>query len=457
MIHARRFVLLFALLLSNLLIIWSPDVLPPSLFAWTVLREGDVDYDEFTFLDRESYFFRACGRSSATAPPRVPRSPGGPPPPGPTDHVCSIFPPGAGLLALPAFAPFVVAGQPPNDLGLLLAVGKVVAAAWEALAAVLLIAAASRVSGDRGWALVLGLLYLFATSVRTVSSQALWQHGAVHLLLAAALLVLVDERPAPRALFLAGLALGFAVVVRQTSAVFAIAGALALLWSRRPLVPFAAGAVLGALPLVVYDVVAFGDPFEQGYGEKPFETPLLLGLYGLLLSPSRGLLVYSPFLVFAVPTLARAWRERSTLAPLWRAFGLATLALLLGYAFYAEWWGGRVFGARFLSDAFPILTLALAVARPRGRAAVVFAATAAWALLLHTAAALVYDQRWDTTPTNVNFDPSRLFAWSDPQWLSVLGDAVSRPTLREGVAVALSAAILGVLLFLERRVAPAPH
>ena len=100
-----RTALFAALSLANLTLLWSPDVLPNSWFAWTVLREGNVDYDEFTAppvaVDREAYFFRACGVSTFTGTPRVPRSIGGPPPPGPGDHICSVFPPGAAIMALP--------------------------------------------------------------------------------------------------------------------------------------------------------------------------------------------------------------------------------------------------------------------------------------------------------------------------------------------------------------------
>ena len=99
-----RGLLLFVLAFANLNDIWSPDVLPNALFAWTVVREGNVDYDEFVYrptespvtgaLDSEAYFFRACGESTATQAPKATRSPGGLPAPGPNDHVCSIFPPG---------------------------------------------------------------------------------------------------------------------------------------------------------------------------------------------------------------------------------------------------------------------------------------------------------------------------------------------------------------------------
>ena len=452
MIHLRRALLFTALSLANLFVIYSPDALPASLFAWTVIREGNVDYDEFTATyDRELYFFRACGTSTATAPSRKPRSPGGPRQPGPNDHVCSIFPPGAAILAFPFFAPFVLAGAPPDEF-LLAGLGKLVASLEEALAAVLLIAAARQITTPR-WAFAIGLLYLLGTSVRTISSQALWQHGAAHLLLAASLFVLVrlfvGARVSGSALFGAGFALGFAVVVRQTSLVFAFAALAAILLARRPAHSFAAGALVGVLPLLGYDLIAFGDPLEQGYGAKPFDTPPLQGLYGLLLSPSRGLFIYSPFLLFALPPLVRAWRSRATIAPLLRWLGVASVVLLGGYVLYTEWWGGRVFGARFLSDAFPVLMLALAAGSPaRGAARWLFGIAAAWSLLLHTAGALAYDPN-GPTEINLNFDPAPLLSWSDPQWLVVLS-ALARPDPRVLVALALSLALFGVLLFTER-------
>jgi hypothetical protein len=454
----RRTLLFTTLSLANLLVIWSPDVLPASLFAWTVVREGDVDYDEFTFIDRQAYFFRACGESTFSGEPRIPRALGGPPPPGPTDHVCTIFPPGAALLALPFLAPLALAGAPPENLPLLLGVGKIIGAVEEALAAALLIAALARVATPR-WSLMLGLLYLLATAVRTTSSQALWQHGAVHLLEALALYLVVPlflgDHPGRRRLVAAGLALGFAVVVRQTSVVALVAVLLALFAGGHSWRPLALGAVAGLLPLPLYDLVAFGNPLEQGYGVKPFATPLEVGLYGLLFSPSRGLFVYSPFLLFAIPPLLRAWRSPQALAPLVRWLGVASLGLVLVYATYAEWWGGRVFGARFLTDVLPALFLALALAPPAARwSRFAFGAAAAWALLLHTAGALAYEQttggggRWDTE-RNVNFDPSPLFSWTDPQWLDILR-AASLPDARQLIALALTIAIAAVLLYVER-------
>src|SRR6267143_1124761 len=169
-------------------------------------------------LDREAYFFRACGVSTATAPPQTKRSVGGPPAPGPNDHVCSVFPPGMGVLALPFFAPFVLAGWDPLNLGLLVHGGHVVAAIVEILATVLLWSVLRRFATPR-WSLVLVLLYFLATSVRTVASQALWQHPGVHLAMASALWLVLREEGVPLSRDLAaGVLLGLGGVVRQTTA-----------------------------------------------------------------------------------------------------------------------------------------------------------------------------------------------------------------------------------------------
>ena len=461
-----RGALLVLLSFANLNLIWSPDVLPNTLFAWTVVRSGNVDYDEFTYdpyaanaperpdrIDRTAYFFRGCVDkntfyTNVQLLRTAPRSPGGPPPPLPDQHVCSIFPPGVAILALPVLVPAVLLGVSPADATALLLLGHLVASLLEAIAALLLWSVFRRFVSAR-WSVGLVLLYLLATSVRTVGSQALWQHPGVHLGLALALWLVLDERPldALRA-FLAGFAIGGATVARQTTA-FALAGAL----SRGTFLRAIAGFGIGVVPLLAYNAIAFGDPLEQGYGSKPFDTPVLAGLYGLLLSPSRGLFVYAPYLLFAVAALAAAWRARGHVALRLRAFGLAAIATLLLYATYTEWWGGRVFGARFLDDQVPVLFAALAWGIGRGLLArhvwrALFWIGAAWSLLLFNAAALVYDQRWDTDPVNVNFHPEKLFDWGDPQWLAVLR-ALPDGGARALVAAALSLLIVGLLLRLE--------
>src|SRR5437762_13258157 len=101
-----------------------------------------------------------------------------------------------GILTLPFFAPFVLTGSDPLDLGLLVHGGHVVAAIVEILATLVLWSLLRRFATPR-WSLTLVLLYFLATSVRTVASQALWQHSGVHLAVASALWLVLREEPIP--------------------------------------------------------------------------------------------------------------------------------------------------------------------------------------------------------------------------------------------------------------------
>lgn len=496
-----RGLLLFTLTFANLNDIWSPDTVPNTLFAWTLLREGNVDYDEYAEprivpgpegelrrvfghpqFPRDTYFFRPCGPAASppssvftfgsTDPSRPgsagspsPRSPGGPPPPGPNDHVCSIFPPGISLLALPVLAPAVLLGVSPASGSDIVRLGHLAAAIMETIAALLLWSVIRRFTSAR-WALALVLLYWLATSVRTISSQALWQHPGVHLALAFALWLVMHERVSIRRELAAGLVLGSGVVVRQTTAIAALG--MSALGHRRLGMPRVSverlragmilllGAALGAMPLFIYNAIVFGSPFEQGYGDKPFYLQTFdPGLYGLLLSPSRGILVYEPWILAAFAAFALAWMRPGLVALRLRGLSIAWVLLLVTYANYLEWWGGRVFGPRFLDDLAPALVVAIAWGISQGLlshmwARVAFWVAAAWSLLLFNVAALVYDpNKWDTVPVNVNFDPSKLFDWADPQWLFVLTSL--SPDARVVAAALLSTLVLALLLRLELR------
>jgi hypothetical protein len=212
------------------------------------------------------------------------------------------------------------------------------------------------------------------------------------------------------------------------------------------------GVGIGIAPLLAYNDLAFGSPLEQGYGTKTFATPIQTGLYGLLASPSRGLFVYMPYLLFAFLALFRAWRWPGEVAGRLRGLSLAWLVALVLYATYSEWWGGRVFGPRFLDDFAPVLFAAIGWGTSVGMlgsrfARAVFALLAAWSFVLFQAAAFVYDKSWDTFPVNVNDDPSKLFNWSDPQWLAVLRQV---PSADERVIAGAALSVLVLLLLIRR-------
>ena len=148
--------------------------------------------------------------------------------------------------------------------------------------------------------------------------------------------------------------------------------------SRADVLRFSAGAALTGLAGVLYNYWMFGNavggaPFRTGYWVKELGTTsmftgsLPVGFAGLTVSPSRGILIYSPIVLVAVYGAVRAWR--SPLAPdsaaaslrradallLARYMSLAALAILLTYSKFIVWWGGHGYGPRYLTDAMPFI------------------------------------------------------------------------------------------------------
>ncbi|MBI5671542.1 MAG: hypothetical protein HZC41_26420 [Chloroflexi bacterium] len=119
--------------------------------------------------------------------------------------------------------------------------------------------------------------------------------------------------------------------------------------------------VLTALALLgLYNWVRFGSPASSGYhfaAGEGFTQPVLVGLYGLTISPYRGLFWYSPILLLALPGWLMLRRRAPWLA--WLALALATLQLL-AFASWWSWHGGIAWGPRFLVPALPLLALLLA-------------------------------------------------------------------------------------------------
>ena len=195
-----------------------------------------------------------------------------------------------------------------------------------------------------------------------------------------------------------GLAGGWAVVTEFPAAVPAVfIGLLALDRVRRTdarlkpsrsfseLMPviarIAIGVTIAAVPLLVYNTLAFGSPFHLGYSSEEGFKELHAGFFGitypklstireLLVGSYRGLLPLSP-LMAAVPLGLALLARKGRPGPALVAAGIGVYYLLLN-ASYFYWEGGWAFGPRQMTAALPFLALGLAplwdLGRPAGRA-----------------------------------------------------------------------------------------
>lgn len=186
---------------------------------------------------------------------------------------------------------------------------------------------------------------------------------------AAWLLFAHGEMPGSSKIIAAGLLLGLSALVRPTNVLAAAVFGFAILVSEgkrslRPIMIFGAAAAVGVALLLVHNALLFGSPFSFGYpaaaeGAKQlnrFDTPLLTGVYGFLLSPGKSVFIFAPPIILAVFGIAGLWRRNRGLAALATFFPLLEL---LFFAKYSQWEGGYCVGPRYLVPSLVFLSLGL--------------------------------------------------------------------------------------------------
>ena len=115
-----------------------------------------------------------------------------------------------------------------------------------------------------------------------------------------------------------------------------------------------------------YDLARFGTVLETGYGAQAtpaaYATPLLVGLYGLLLSSGKGIAWFAPALWLAPAGLRRLRSTGPTHARTAVTIALAWAGALLLYARFQHWAGDGSFGPRYLVPFLPLAFVLVAFA-----------------------------------------------------------------------------------------------
>lgn len=264
-----------------------------------------------------------------------------------------------------------------------------------ALTAVLLLGYVQQLGFSRRTGLLVALLFGLATPAWPYAKSLFSDPFSGFLLLAAATALLktrsllAGERRAGRLAllgypFLAGTCLAWNVATRYAEAIFVpIFGLLLLyyLWSARPafsppashsrpfrlllppafwaiLLAFALPVLLAGLALITFNLFRYGQPFNTGYlPNETFSGVLWQGLWGQLLSPGRGLLLYAPVLVLSLAGVTPLYRRARPEALL--AAGVILVHLFL-YGKWFMWHGGYAWGPRFMVPTLPFWAVFLA-------------------------------------------------------------------------------------------------
>lgn len=270
----------------------------------------------------------------------------------------------------------------------------------------------------------------------------------------------------------AGLLAGWAAISEYTVAPVALAlAARAALPSRggrrlRPLLLFAAGAVLPLGLLLLYQKVCFGSPFVLSSAREAYPAYSELarqGFFGFgppsakvaaayLFHPARGILLLSPFFFWAGPGFARWWRNRRE-RPDGAVALAATLVSFLLLTGYANWHGGWALGGRYLLPLLFFVAAALPFALESPLSRGLFSAAAIFSAGVHVLSTL----SWPHFALDFGFPPVNASSWFLARgWVAPnLGIVAGlSPAASLVLPVAAAALALGIALLAERRIRP---
>jgi hypothetical protein len=292
--------------------------------------------------------------------------------------------------------------------------------------------------GARHWVLagLAAVIFAFCTTAWSTVSRALWVHGPSLFLLTGALLLVVIAPSRPRlTLGVLGVVLAMSYVVRPTNAVPVIVLSALVAWRHRRAAPFlVAGGLLVAVPFGILNEASYGAILPPYYRASRLgeDAKILTALIGNVISPARGLVIYSPVLLLGVVgavMVVRRWQRTRTIDGLDVSCMVVVAVHWVVISSYYHWWGGWSYGPRLFTEATPFL-IALAVeplaavgrdlnTQHRSRSLVAAAAIGLammWSAFVHWRGATDVDTiRWNAQPTNVDLDEGRLWDWNDVQ------------------------------------------
>jgi hypothetical protein len=280
------------------------------------------------------------------------------------------------------------------------------------------------------WALVVTGVFAFCSSVWSTATRDLGQHGPSVLMLSIALWLLVRGRRVPQGVPWAGLFIGLSYLMRPTNSLSVLLlSLLVLLRYRRYFLAYCAMGLLVAIPFFLYNESVYGTflpPYFRPQRIIPKSGSLMLeALAGNLVSPARGLFIYSPIFLLSFYGLyqeLRAPRARLEAA----VMGVILLLHWLIISSFPHWWAGHSFGPRYMTDMTPYLSYLLIPAVEKLRAAspvpvwkrgwvLTFVLLSGWSFFTHLRGTTSWDvARWNGIPEDVDHRPERLWDFRDP-------------------------------------------
>jgi hypothetical protein len=317
---------------------------------------------------------------------------------------------------------------------------RFIASIFVALAAVFMFLIAHISAGTNHGPYLIAFVFAFGTSAWSTASRALWQHGPSMMLLSAGLYCLLKARDRALPLLWLGPILAFAYIVRPTNSIsFALLMGVAFLKYRRSrtywysvLLSLAVLSCFAALNLYVYDALI--PPYYRS-SRLIFGSTFAEALAGNLISPNRGLFIFTPVFLLSFYGIFLKVKRR-TFKSHDAAFMLILVLHWIVISAFPHWWGGYSIGPRFFTDMVPyFIYFLIPVVEDMGRLTerrrivitIVFMCMLAISIYAHYRGANSWRvPAWNVTPESVDKNPSRVWDWGDIQFLRRRANALQQ-------------------------------
>ena len=374
------------------------------------IEEGNIDLNEYGRLLKDNDFYQIENVNG---------------------HYFSRFPIGASILALPLVFAFKLFSNLDETIRFEIPkyIEAYISSIFVAVTAVFIFLIARLSIKKDLYAALPALVFAFCTSAWSIAGLALWQHSPSMLMLTVALylILLADRRPG--IVQYASIPLAFSYAVRPTNSISIILLTLFILMRYRSyIIRYFAWGLLVAVPFIIFNLQVYGallSPYYQP-GRLASNKYFLEALAGNLVSPSRGLFVFSPVLLLAFLGVWLKIRDRQ-----FERLDLFIAAIIVIHwitvSSFEPWWAGYTFGPRFFTDMLPYFIYFtipvfafITVKKSPWRPAVITGLVVLSLLSLfiqHRGATCEQVQEWNSHP-QLNENQERLWDWGEISFLS---------------------------------------
>jgi hypothetical protein len=349
----------------------------------------------------------------------------------------SLYPIGPSLFAIPFV---ILAHSVYTDLAHALLIRStsieievLTVAFWCACAAAVIFMTAVEATRNYVIAVIAAFIFAFCSPILSTATRALWQHGPVVVCVVVILYLLRIAPRRPIMVPFVAIPVALSFICRPLSiTIVCITTVYIALYHRRQLLPFITIGSAIAFVWFAYNWTVWGTlvPFYYipgTFSVLPDQT-WFDRLFGSLISPSRGLFVFSPvFILSAVGCFLKLHRRTLDRFDGW-CIALIVAHLFLN-VFQPAWWAGYALGPRYTTEIVPELVyLMLPVFEWLKSSRQVCAALGTVCVLCLCATSFLINgwlavssapAKWNSVPISIDLPEARarLWSWKDPQFL----------------------------------------